>query len=120
MTCDGTARAPPASVERSPGSDPEPSKSRASWASRLAFAAVAVATVTLAAVTLVAVAPIWPCAMLEHFRVQYVGSGLILVGAAAVLRARGHIDVAAIATLVNALWIAADLCRAPQPIPADD
>jgi endonuclease/exonuclease/phosphatase (EEP) superfamily protein YafD len=82
---------------------------------RLVIAATALAAIGLALAYVVAWIPVWPCALLEHFRVQYVELGVLATASAAVLRMRGYVDAAAIATLLHALPVTADLCRAPQP-----
>ena len=86
---------------------------------RLLIAAVALAAIGLALGYVIAWIPVWPCALLEHFRIQYVVLGGVVTAAAAILRVRGYLDVAAIATLLHALPVTADLCRTPQPGPAD-
>lgn len=86
---------------------------------RLVVAATALAAIGLALAYVVAWIPVWPWALLEHFRVQYLAVGVIVTAAAAALRVRGYLDVAAIATLLHALPVTADLCRTPQPGPAD-
>ncbi|HSS00742.1 MAG TPA: endonuclease/exonuclease/phosphatase family protein [Kofleriaceae bacterium] len=58
--------------------------------------------------------PVWPCTLLEHFRVQYVVAGAVLLAAVAALRMHGWIDVAAIAMLVHALPLVVDLTRSPR------
>jgi endonuclease/exonuclease/phosphatase (EEP) superfamily protein YafD len=50
--------------------------------------------------------------------VQYVVAGAVLLGAVFALRMRGWADVAAIATLVHAMPLAADLTRSPRSGPA--
>lgn len=85
---------------------------------RFAIAAIALATVGLVAAVLACWIPIWPCVLFEHFRAQYVATGLIVFAAAAALRMRGCLDAAAIATLVHGLAIAPDLTAgtaAPPP-----
>jgi endonuclease/exonuclease/phosphatase (EEP) superfamily protein YafD len=61
--------------------------------------------------------PAFPFILLEHFRVQYVVIGMLVVAATAALRMRGYFDAAAIALLVHALPVIADLGRSPQPLP---
>lgn len=92
---------------------------RQAWPLRLVIAATALAAIGLALAYVVAWIPVWPYALLEHFRVQYVALGVLVTAAAAALRMRGYLDVAAIATLLHALPVTADLCRASQPGPVD-
>lgn len=87
-------------------------------ARRFVIAATSLATVGLVAAVLVCWIPIWPCALFEHFRVQYVAVGLIALGATAALRMRGYLDAAAIATLVHGLAIAPDLVASPAALPS--
>jgi endonuclease/exonuclease/phosphatase (EEP) superfamily protein YafD len=89
------------------------------WPIRLAIAATAIACVLLVAAFAAALVPIWPCALFEHFRAQYVVTGTLLVVATAALGMRGYFDVAAVTTALHLLWIAPDLCRAPRAIPAN-
>jgi endonuclease/exonuclease/phosphatase (EEP) superfamily protein YafD len=85
---------------------------------RLLTAAIALAVLGLAAAWVVAWIPVWPCTLLEHFRVQYVVGGGALVAVAVAMRMRGWSDAAAIATLLHGLPVAADLIRSPQAGPA--
>ena len=78
------------------------------------IASLALATLAVAASCVVPLVPIWPCMLLEHFRLQYVAVGVPVVALAAALRLRGYFDVAAIATLINLLPIAADLGASPR------
>jgi endonuclease/exonuclease/phosphatase (EEP) superfamily protein YafD len=94
-------------------------KVRGSWPKRLGVATAALAAVALVGACLVPLVPVWPCVLFEHFRVQYAAGGLIVVGCTAAFRMRGYFDVAALATLVQLIWIAPDLCGSPQPIPSD-
>lgn len=68
--------------------------------------------------TLVAFVPIWPIALLEHFRVQYVAVGVAIVAAAAALRITGWLDAAALVTLINLCTIAPDLSASTRALPA--
>src|SRR5262245_40710885 len=87
---------------------------------RIVFAAVvALAILGLAAVWVIAWVPIWPCTLLEHFRVQYVVSGMALLVLAAVLRMRGWFDLVAIATLLHWVVINADLTASLRRGPVD-
>ena len=76
---------------------------------RLVIAATSLAAIALAVVCVVAWIPVWPCMLFEHFRIQYVAAGLIVVGCAAALRLRGYFDLAAIVTLVHVLPVVGDL-----------
>ncbi|MEJ7597577.1 MAG: endonuclease/exonuclease/phosphatase family protein [Kofleriaceae bacterium] len=57
--------------------------------------------------------------LFEHFRLQYVEVGVVVIIVAAVLHLRGYFDVAAIATLVNLLPVVADLRASTTSIPPD-
>jgi len=92
---------------------------RGGWPKRLGIAATALAAVALAGACVVPLVPIWPCMLFEHFRVQYAAVGLAVVACSAAFGMRGYFDAAVIATLVNMLWIAPDLCGSPRPIPSD-
>jgi len=92
---------------------------RGSWPRRLAVTAAALAALALAGTWIAALVPVWPCPLLEHFRVQYVAGGAVVVACAAALRERGYLDLAAIATLAHLLTITPDLCRRPPPLPVD-
>jgi len=91
--------------------------SRPGWPLRLAIAAAAIGCVGLVATWVVALVPVWPLALFEHFRVQWIAGGLVLVGCTAALRMRGYVDAALIATIGHLLWIAPALCRMPRPVP---
>lgn len=92
---------------------------RGRWSRRLAVAAIALCAVGGACGYLVALVPVWPCVLLEHFRVQLAAGGVVVVACAAALRMRGYLDAAAIATVLQLIAIAPDLCRTPAAIPAD-
>jgi endonuclease/exonuclease/phosphatase (EEP) superfamily protein YafD len=81
---------------------------------RLAIVATAIGCVGVVALYVVALVPAWPCVLVEHFRVQFVAGGIVVVGCAAALRMRGYLDVAAVATLLHLLAVAPDGCRAPR------
>jgi endonuclease/exonuclease/phosphatase (EEP) superfamily protein YafD len=85
---------------------------------QLVSAATALGVIGLAAAWALTWIPGWPFTLLEHFRVQYVVAGAVLLGAVLALRMRGWADVAAIATLVHAMPLAADLTRSPRSGPA--
>ena len=56
---------------------------------RAAEIATRIGVVGIVGVSALALVPVWPCSLFEHFRVQYVLSGLVLVAAAAVFARRG-------------------------------
>lgn len=86
---------------------------------RLVIAAVSLAALAVAASCLIPWIPVWPCMLFEHFRLQYVEVGVVVVVAAAVLRLRGYFDIAAIATLVHMLWIVSDLSGSAGTVAPD-
>src|SRR5437588_9218751 len=92
---------------------------RPGWSKRLAIVATAIMCVGLAATFLVALVPIWPLVLFEHFRVQYIGGGIVLATCAAALGMRGYFDAVAMTTVLHLLWIAPDLCRSPRSAPPD-
>ncbi|HLL21506.1 MAG TPA: endonuclease/exonuclease/phosphatase family protein [Kofleriaceae bacterium] len=74
---------------------------------------IARALVTIAAAGLVLVGallfvPLWPCTLLEHFRVQYLLGGSVIVAAAFAFASRWF-DAALIALLVDLVAITSDL-----------
>jgi endonuclease/exonuclease/phosphatase (EEP) superfamily protein YafD len=84
----------------------------------LATAALALATLGVLASVLLPLIPVWPFTLFEHFRLQYVWVGILVVAGCGALRTRGWFDAALIATLINALWIVPDLSRSKRAIPA--
>lgn len=86
---------------------------------RLAIAATAIACIGVVATIVIPLVPIWPCALFEHFRVQYVAGGLVVAACAAAFGMRGYFDAAAVSAVLHLLWISPDLCRAPRPGPVD-
>ncbi|MDX2089978.1 MAG: endonuclease/exonuclease/phosphatase family protein [Kofleriaceae bacterium] len=84
---------------------------------RIARALVSLATVGLACALVASWIPAFPFVLFEHFRVQYVVLGMLVVGAAAGLKLRGYFDAAAIALVLHALPVLADLGRAPRLLP---
>lgn len=92
---------------------------RGSWPRRLGIAATALAAVALVGACVVLLVPTWPWTLFEHFRVQYVAFGVVVVAGTAALRMRGYFDAAAVAMLVQLIVLAPDLYRAPVPIPSD-
>lgn len=73
---------------------------------RVLVATLAACVAGYALVTLLAFVPVFPCSMLEHFRVQYMFAGIAVVAAAH--RSRWF-DAALIAWLVNLALVAPDL-----------
>lgn len=105
-----------------PRTSPGTSAALPTWvqrARRIAVGVAQVASVGLAAVCVLALVPVWPLVLLEHFRTQLVALGVIAVAGAAALGLRGYLDVAAITTLIQLLWIAPDVCRQARALPAD-
>ncbi len=86
---------------------------------RLVRVAVALGCGALVVTCLVPLVPVWPFVLTEHFRVQFLGGGAVLVAAAAALAMRGYFDAALLGTLVHLLAIAPELCLRPRPIPRD-
>ncbi len=62
--------------------------------------------------------PVWPLALVEHFRVQMLVGGIVVAAACAVARVR-YFDAVALATLLHLVWLLPDLVRSPRPLPAD-
>lgn len=79
---------------------------------RLATALVAIGALGVVTAFVISLVPVWPLSLFEHFRVQYVGVGVLVVAASAAIQLRGWFDAAAIATLAHVLWLAPDLVRA--------
>lgn len=69
------------------------------------------AVIGFCATTVVSFVPLWPCSLLEHFRVQLLLGGLLVAGAAAAVARIGWFDAAACAVLVTACLLAPDLAR---------
>ncbi len=88
------------------------------WPRRLAIAATALAAIGCALVLVGSLLPVWPCTLLEHFRVQYVVGGMVVIGAAAALRLGTFVDVAAIAALLELLVITPDLGSSRRVVPS--
>jgi endonuclease/exonuclease/phosphatase (EEP) superfamily protein YafD len=83
-------------------------RSLAAGVVRLAVAGVALATA-------MAVAPLpWPLSLTEHFHVQYLVAGAVLVPLAIGVRAGRAADVAGMAALVNLIVVAPHLRAAPM------
>ncbi len=87
------------------------------WLRRLTVTVIALATIAVVAACALPLVPLWPCDLLQHFRVQYAVVGAIVVAAAAIVRVRGYFDAAAIATLIHLWWIAPDLASERRPLP---
>lgn len=83
------------------------------------MAAAQLASVGVAAACVLALIPAYPFALLEHLRLQLVVVGAVATAAAAALRVHYYVDAVAIATLIQLLWIAPDLCRDRRAVPAD-
>ena len=81
---------------------------------RVAIVATAIACGGVVTAYVVALVPVWPCALLEHFRVQLIAGAVVVVACAAALRMRGYFDIAAVAMLLHLLAIAPDGCRSPH------
>jgi endonuclease/exonuclease/phosphatase (EEP) superfamily protein YafD len=86
-------------------------------ARRFGTVATAIAISALGLAWILALVPAWPVTLFEHFRVQYVSGGIVLLGIAAALRLSGWFDAAVIATLGHALWLVPDLTSTPARIP---
>lgn len=84
---------------------------------RYAIATACIATVGVVG-SLIAFVPIWPLALLEHFRLQYVVVGAVVGAALGALRVYGWFDAAALATLLNLCTVAPDLSASAQPLPS--
>lgn len=89
----------------------------AAFGKRLIIAAVSLASLGVAVTFVVSWIPVWPCALFEHFRVQYVECGVVVIVAAAALRLRGYFDIALISSLLNALPVASDLTGGARSVP---
>lgn len=92
---------------------------RAALGMRLANAATALGAVGLAALCVVPWIRVWPCVLFEHFRLQYIAFGAIVVIAAAALRLRGYFDAALLAMLVHVLSVTGDLTASHHAGPSD-
>src|SRR5688572_5389297 len=84
---------------------------------RWAVAAVGVAAIGVALACVAALVPVWPIALVVHFRVQWLVIGAVIAVAAMALRARGFAEVAAIATLIQLVAVAPDLGAERGAIP---
>jgi endonuclease/exonuclease/phosphatase (EEP) superfamily protein YafD len=78
---------------------------------------VAIAAAFIGAAVVASLLPIWPCVLVEHFRVQIAIVGTIVAAVAFALRLRAA-DVAAIATLITLVAIVPDLTASRRPVPA--
>jgi len=79
---------------------------------------VVLGAVGVAGSLLVTLIPLWPLTLFEHFRIQYVAVGVLVVGACAALRVRGWFDAALVATLGHLVFVTPDLVRSRRPVPA--
>lgn len=84
---------------------------------RWAVAAIGVAAIGVALACVAALVPVWPIALMAHFRVQWLVVGVVIAIAAMALRARVFAEVAAIATLIQLVAVAPDLGAERGPIP---
>jgi len=84
---------------------------------RIAIAAGRLSTIAIVASVALPLVPVWPCALLEHFRVHYVVVGVAVVAAVAALRMRGWFDAALISTLATLCLVVPGLGGAPRPLP---
>jgi endonuclease/exonuclease/phosphatase (EEP) superfamily protein YafD len=85
----------------------------------LTTGALALAAIGCAGSVLVPLVPAWPCTLFEHFRLQYLLGGLLVVAGCAALRMRGWFDVALVAALINAWWVLPDLSRSTRELPGN-
>ncbi len=79
-------------------------------------ALVAILAVGTCAAQVLSWVPVWPLALFEHFRVQMLLGGVVVVIACAAARSR-WLDAATLATLLHLLWLLPDLSRSPRPLP---
>lgn len=84
-------------------------------AARIAGTAAAVAAAGFVLAGALAFVPIWPCTLIEHFRLQYLIAGLAVVAAAAAFARRGWLDAALIAWLVDLAILVPDLGATARP-----
>ena len=84
---------------------------------RFVVALVSVLAVGACAAQVASWIPVWPLALVEHFRVQMMVGGILIVVACAALRSR-YFDAAAIATLLHLVWLLPDLGASRRPLPA--
>lgn len=85
---------------------------------RLALALTSIATVLVVLGAVATAMPVWPLVLVDHFRVQLVLGGALVIAVAAVLRIPGYLDAAILATGVHVFALASDLCAAPSRMPA--
>lgn len=88
---------------------------------KVAAPLVEVAAIGLAVVSGLALlgGAVWPLALFEHFRLQYVVLALLAAAVAGGLRRWRPLDVAAITASGNLLLVAPALRAEPLPVPAD-
>jgi endonuclease/exonuclease/phosphatase (EEP) superfamily protein YafD len=87
-------------------------------ARRSAEIATQLGVVAIAGASALALIPVWPCSLFEHFRVQYVLAGILLVAAASVFARRGWLDAIVIAVVIDACVIVPDLGSDVRAVPA--
>lgn len=81
-------------------------------------ALVAICAVGTCGAQLLSWVPIWPLALIEHFRVQMLVGGVVIAGACFAARSRWF-DAVVLATLLHCLWLLPDLSRSPRALPAN-
>lgn len=92
---------------------------RDGFAVRLVMAVVGLGAIGVAVAYVLSRIPIWPWALLEHFRLQFAVGGSVVMALAAALRMAGYFDVAAVATILQVLPLTADVCQSPAALPVD-
>lgn len=88
-----------------------------SWLRRAGTAAVQLAAAGTVLVIAASHVPVWPCTLLEHFAVQYVVAGAVVVAAAAALARRVWLDAALIAWLFELAIVTPDLSSSRREPP---
>jgi len=82
------------------------------------ISATSLAVVASAAALVLSFLPVWPLALLPHFRIQHAVAALVLLVAAAGLRLGRSAVAAAISLLVLLLCVVPDLASSRRPVPA--
>jgi endonuclease/exonuclease/phosphatase (EEP) superfamily protein YafD len=90
------------------------------WQRRLVISATSLAVVASTAAVALSFVPIWPLALLPHFRIQHAVVALVVLAAAAFLRMRAYAGAAALAFLVLVVTVAPDLSAARRAVPAGE
>ena len=85
---------------------------------RFVVALVSLLATGACAVQIASWLPVWPLALIDHFRVQLLFGGIVVAAACAALRLRWF-DAIALATLLHLVWLLPDLVRSPRPLPAN-